>query len=300
MMPSRNSLCPCGSGLKYKKCCATRKRRLLVCTPMRDRARPEYLQALARDSERFEIVHLTEVGRPVTEARNILARRAREIAIEGDYVLWADDDCWWSAANLNRMIETLDRQPEIDILSAMFGGRDHFAPPFCWRKWDDDASIVDPGRNCAIGAVVPIESCGFHCLMMRSAVLHAVGDNPFDPVEGLRGEDVTFCVRALHSGLRLAVATGEKVAHIGDNGDAYFVGAPRAKIVAGEIVMPKRFAMPCGPRKLEAPRAYEEHVKAASQPKRMPRPVRDTRAAAEWIAQRQHDGNCSRLADKGS
>lgn len=251
----------CGKKRKFCRC-SVPKRRLIVCTPMRDRARPEYLQALERDRQRFEIVHLTEVGRPVTDARNILARRAREIAAEGDLMLWADDDAWWAAANLDRMIETLDRQPEIDVLTAMFGGRDHFSPPFCWTKWDNDDSIVDPGRNCAIGAVVPIESCGFHFVLMRSAALHVVGDSPFDPIAGVRGEDVTFCVRARDFGLRLAVATGESVAHVGDNGAAYFVGAPKAKIVSGKVVMPKTFAMPSGLRNLEATRSYGEHLDA--------------------------------------
>lgn len=276
---------------------------------MRDRARPEYLQALERDSRRFEIVHLTEVGRPVIEARNRLAARAQEAATEGDYIVWIDDDAWWRLGTLDGMIATLDKRSDIDILSGYFGGRDHFTPAFAWRGWDDEEPNVDPGRNCELGEVVEIAKTGFHFILMRRTALATVGSEAFSPAHPGMSDDTSFYSRAKYHGLRMFIDTGAWIAHIGSNGDAYFVGHPRGRIVNGEVVLSRTFEMPSGPRNVER-RMYglpemerslaasdtEAYSRKAAESKRMPRPVRDTRAAAEWIAQRE--SNCARLADR--
>lgn len=259
---SRNAPCPCGSGAKFKKCCANRKRRIVVCTAMRNCARPEYLQALERDRQRFEIVHLTEVGRPVVAARNSLAARALEVAMPDEYIVWIDDDAFWSLGTLERMVSVMDRCSEIDVLAGYFGGRDHFSPAFAWRDfntgnpWSNENSFVDPGRNCGIGEVVVIQKTGLHFVLMRRGALERVGTAPFTLITQDWCEDFSFMFRALHAGLRVFVDTASFIAHIGDDGAVYLVGHPRGRIVNGNLVFPTQFDKPTGPRKLEPVRAY--------------------------------------------
>lgn len=223
---------------------------------MRNRPRPEYVQAVERDRACFDVVHLTEIGHPVVDARNSLAARALALAPRAEFVLWTDDDAWWPAGTIARMIEHLDERSAIDVLAGYFGGRDHFSPAFAWTTWNDPASIVDPGRTCAPRSLVAIEQCGFHFVLMRTSVLERVGAQPFALLSDEWTEDFCFIARCRATGVRTYVDTGAHITHVDDHGRAQTVGFPAGRIINGELVRPRAFERPAGPRQLGPDRAY--------------------------------------------
>ena len=174
-----------------------------------------------------------------------------------DYILWSDDDAWWSLGTLERMIGIMDQRMEIDILAGVFGGRDHFSPAFAWQRFNDNSSMVDPGRNCGLAEIVPIANTGLHFVVMRRAALERVGEAPFSlPTPEWPQEDLAFFYHVLLVGLRSFVDAASFIAHIGDHGDAYVVGSPKGRIVNGDLVLPTQFEIPNGPRNLEPVRSY--------------------------------------------
>lgn len=154
------------------------------------------------------------------------------------------------------MIEHLDERSAIDVLAGYFGGRDHFSPAFAWKIWNDPASMVDPGRTCAPRSLVAIEQCGFHFVLMRTSVLEHVGAQPFVLLSEEWTEDFCFIARCRATGVRMYVDTGAHIAHIDDHGRAQTVGFPAGRINNGELVRPRTFERPTGPRQLGPDRAY--------------------------------------------
>lgn len=229
---------------------------LAICIPSRAGLSDETALALRENMDRLPHRVLTVFGKPVVEARNELGCAA--LATEAPYVVWADDDSWWCAGTLARMLNTMQSRREVDILSGYYGGRDHYSPPFAWRDWNDDKSIVDPGRNCALNAVERIQKCGFHFVLMRRNALQAVGALPFTPLSPEWTEDFSFLARAVFGAkLGLFVDTGARIAHIDGAGRAHTVGMPSGRIVNNRLELPPPpWPRPTGPRKLEPLRSY--------------------------------------------
>ena len=84
-MIGRNSLCHCGSGEKYKKCClatdsankkATGEPAIIVCTPTRGQPTFETLLALRHNMDGVRNVQTMVARKKVIEARNALAEGA--------------------------------------------------------------------------------------------------------------------------------------------------------------------------------------------------------------------------------
>lgn len=254
MSTPRNAACSCGSGVKFKKCCLRKETTLAVLMPVRDVATTETVVAL-RENIGLKNVLLTEVGKPVDEARNTLAARALSLDPAPDFILWVDADAWWPGGTLQRMIARFSN-PAIDVLFGYFGGRDHYAPAFAWRRWNDLNSFPQPGRDCPLNAVEKVERAGFHFVLMRRAALERIGNLPFTPKPGWT-EDFSCIARMLSAGLGLYVDTGAPIAHIGDDGRAHTVGMPSGKIVRNKLLLPpKPWLPPIGPRHLEPVRAY--------------------------------------------
>jgi len=233
---------------------------LAVCMPMRSGMTRETQSALQQNMDGIRYDLLTSIGKDVVTARNELAARALDR--NAPYVLWSDSDAWWPAGTVRRMLNTIERRSDIDVLAGYFGGRDHFSPAFCWRDfntentWSNAENFVDPGRNCALGDVVRIEKTGCHFLLMRREALERVGPAPFTLITPQWSEDFALMFRALHARLGLFVDTGAIVAHIDDQGRAHVPGYPPGQIVHNKLVHPRVFERPTGPRQLGPERSY--------------------------------------------
>jgi hypothetical protein len=222
--------------------------RVIVAMPTRGVVAAELLQALVNNSEGHRLI-LRMVNRETVDvARNRLA--AEVIAAADDpelfapgtdpYVFWIDSDAFFLRGTLTLMMRTLEAQPSIDVLAALFGPRVARRGAAAFRKLSDRDSGLFPGVNCERGDVVDVEQVGFHFTLHRVSLLRALGPNPFgDPSENT-SDDAAFCWR-VHAGKgRIAVATGISVFHVDErNGVAYAPGAD-AVAIDGDRIDPAR------------------------------------------------------------
>jgi hypothetical protein len=204
---------------------------LLVLIPRRAEASAQTAAALAGNMDGLEYRLLEEVGRPVDEARNMLAQRVlAESGTADPLCLWIDDDCWWCAGTVALMIETLHRRDDVDVLSAYFGPRAPFATPLCLLRPNDVASAPREGRDFQFGAIVQIASAAMNFVLHRASLLRDLGPEPFTPHSGSLGEDHTFFERVRLQGRHAALASGIVVAHC--EGELAFVPGRRPLRVA--------------------------------------------------------------------
>ncbi len=290
---------------------------LIVAMPTRGSVSVETLTARENNLPLLPRITVTVPRRDVVAARNEIGKSILELMQQGAidsgiFVLWHDDDAWWPAGTVEQMIVTLRDNPTVDLLAASFGERIPFCKPGAFRK--DFSDAVVPGVNCSLGDVVPVKTVGGHFLLHRAALLEKVGPDPFNvPSDHRFAEDMAFCKRIRDVGGTVAVATGIVVAHVeASTGLAFIPGARPGRIVDNQFQ-----AVPDARTDAEIIAAYtgsdlrgkrtygfaveQCHAKLkarsrATQPKPIHRPVRDTRAAAEWLV--QHDSDRGRLADR--
>ncbi len=272
---SRNAPCHCGSENKYKVCCLTkdeanRKRHtgedaVLVCMPTRGQICFETQIALTQNLG--DVKHaVCIVGRkPVIEARNILAEQALRITElkpfpfepREIFILWVDDDAWWQAGSVSTAIKAMHDMPSLDMLVGKFCARQPYANPVAYRKTDDINSFPREGVDCKFGEVVPIETAGFHWVLMRLSLLKRVGPNPFTPNEE-HGEDHAFCKRVREVGGKMGFASGFPIFHVDPtDGSAYIPGSPAMMMDANGVrMLSLEHATPTGAIKQAEVRSY--------------------------------------------
>lgn len=196
---------------------------VIVLMPVRDNVRPETQIALSCNlSLHFRLV--TVVGEPVDIARNRLADIAKKSTSK--WVVWIDADCWFEPGTVETMIRVLDERPSISVLAAYSSIRWPFCPPqACSGIGNGDIWPVLPG------SLVPIESSGMTLIAHGRSLFDRLGDEPFTPGADYT-EDMAFFRRVKAIGEKaMLIHSGSAVAHIDDDGTAYFPGMPPARIV---------------------------------------------------------------------
>ena len=93
---------------------------MLIAMPMRDKPTRETLWALKNATP--EHILLTEVGLPVDEARNALAKRILEFESE-EFVMWLDDDAWWLPGSIEDFVSSLRALPDHALVCRGFSER---------------------------------------------------------------------------------------------------------------------------------------------------------------------------------
>lgn len=266
---SRNAPCPCGSGEKHKRCCLARSlthgapqfdaesELLAVLMPTRNgQMSIETHMALWSNSDLIPMLFITESRLPVVDARNSLAQKAvdakRKHGMDINFVLWIDDDAWWPAGTISRMLATLRARPDLDMLAAYFSDRmpfcapgqfripdvaryegqvllPHDGVPTCWQPGD---VVFTPGD------IVDVDITGFHFVLMRIGLLECMGSAPFAVPRGSAWvEDFSFCLRARELGAAIACDTAAIVAHVDiDNGMAFAPYGRPGKIDGNQFV----------------------------------------------------------------
>lgn len=207
--------------------------RVIVLVPTRGVVAAELVGALVNNSEGHEIVLRMEHRLPVDVARNRLAAKA--IAAANDpalfpagsdpYVFWIDSDAFFVSGTLTLMLHTLDQNPSIDVLAALFGPRAANRGATAFRRASDPKSYLVPEVNFTRGDLVDVEHVGLHFALHRVSLLAALGDDPFGSSAEAASDDAAFCGRIRHGNGRIAVATGIPVFHVDErNGAAYSPG----------------------------------------------------------------------------
>jgi len=169
MSQSRNVPCPCGSGLKYKKCCLTRDEAqrkphscedaILVLQPTRGQICVETQIAIENNIAPTKYMIVRATRKPVVEARNALAKAALHLQQNNPFdftprelfALWIDDDAWFPPAIVPTMLNCLQECPKIDALFASFTGRGTYGQPIAYRRRGDHDSFPRVGVDCKHG-----------------------------------------------------------------------------------------------------------------------------------------------------
>jgi hypothetical protein len=243
-----NQPCPCGSGRKHKLCHgapsklqplgerARERVDAVVCMPTRGSVTIETHQALTSHTDGVRIVFASVARKPVDVARNELAAAVLEMrkAADVEFVLWIDDDAWWPAGTIARMLDAMRTHREIDVLAGFCCRREAHMAPIARRRIEDQNSYPKPGVDCTMGDLVEVEAVPFHFVAMRAAALERIGPDPFT-VTPPWPEDFSFCIRARAAGARIFVATGAPIAQIDRDGNAFIPGAPALRVVNGQL-----------------------------------------------------------------
>jgi hypothetical protein len=205
-----------------------------ILTPVRDPklTTPEFKHAIEHNVPAGAI-HLTEVGLPVDEARNRLVERVRALDPRPEFVVWADDDAYWPAHAIPRLVSHLDK---FDLVSALHGKRGPGSHVLAFTRNDDGSftSILMPEQTPE-PKLVACDFVGSHIMIHRTALLDALPSRPFDLIDGRCGEDSAFCTRVRAAGFTIAIDATLQVAHI-EKGFAFLPGVEPFRIVGGKPV----------------------------------------------------------------
>lgn len=220
----------------------------IVCMPTRGSLSVETHTALTSNNDGSEIVFARTARKPIVEARNSLAEVAPQIVKNNPlpwepkawYVLWVDDDAYWTPNTFTQLKAILGSYPQIDIVAGYFGMRLPFTYPCAFRDKNNGESFPRINVDCQQGQLVEVERVGFHFVAHRLSVLEKVGPNPFAiPADAEKNvtEDFAFCDRARAAGCSIVCATGLPIAHIDvRDGAAYIPGAPVLRVDRNRLV----------------------------------------------------------------
>lgn len=144
-----------------------------------------------------------------------------------DFVLWVDDDNTPNILDILRLVDDLEKDPDLDIVAgwcwAGFKGPDPNNPRVSCGHFDENDLAQHMGYREMMAApspLVPIDFTGFPTVLMRYDALVKAGDTPFAPrlnskhPWGFNSEDTSFCLNARDRGpLRIACDRRVKVLH---------------------------------------------------------------------------------------
>jgi hypothetical protein len=186
----------------------------------------------------------------VSMTRQCMANTILDLPDKHDYVLWIDDDQVVDAVHVARLLETLEKYPDVDVVSGWTYIQDEQTgvTKISAGKYTDDGSSVmcvpipEMHRVAAQGVPVEVQWTGFPVVLMRHGVIEkamesararmevimkALGhDKPetrklcFAPIFaensafGFTGEDVAFCVNVQDFGGKILVDSRVFVEHL--------------------------------------------------------------------------------------
>jgi hypothetical protein len=220
---------------------------IIVLMPTRGTPSRETELCLRHHLEDYPHRIITVSGKPVVEARNQLAKEARdldlgELEFEPRYVLGTDDDAWWPRGHVDRAVTILEDNPEVAMVTGVFCCRGPYLENvaakavrfLCVEVYDIFKSMRhEPGE------LVEIDLCGGHWFVIRRDVLISLGDEPFSrlpnrvafpnssTVSGLAPEDYSFCRRLRWAGHKIVIERTLRVGHVDvTNGLCYYPNLP--------------------------------------------------------------------------
>ena len=160
-------------------------------------------------------------GSLIYDARNRLLSTAKKIG--ADRILWLDSDMQIPTDALQILAKDID--DGCDIVSGLYFQR---KPPFAPVIFSECCvQMLDNGQKMPLASkyldypkdsLFEVEAFGFGCVLMTveaaTKVTDMLGMMPFMPTAGF-GEDLSFCMRAKHAGLKLWCDSRVKCGHVG-------------------------------------------------------------------------------------
>lgn len=156
----------------------------------------------------------------IYDSRNQLLEKAINYGF--DRILWLDSDMVFPSRTMELLHRDLDAGCEI-VSALYFKRRAPFSPVVyrkCFLAEDNGAKI--PTAECyedyPQGSLFEVEAFGFGCVMMTVEagikICNQLGPFPFMPASGF-GEDMSFCMRARHVGIKLWCDSRLSLGHVG-------------------------------------------------------------------------------------
>lgn len=182
-------------------------KKILIAVPCMDMVSARFAQSLTTLKKVGQCTVSFLIGSLVYDSRNKLAGLAMQM--EADYIMWFDSDMVFQPDTLERMMDVMDKNPDIEILSGLYVRRGAPFTPVIFSKlevnehgeleWDDVVNIPDEPFEVA--------GCGFGCVLMKTDCLYEIASKEnggmwFTPIAGA-GEDCAFCIRARESGYKI-------------------------------------------------------------------------------------------------
>lgn len=182
-------------------------KKILIAVPCMDMVSARFAQSLTTLKKVGQCTVSFLIGSLVYDSRNKLAGLAMQM--EADYIMWFDSDMVFRPDTLERMMDVMDKNPDIEILSGLYVRRGAPFTPVIFSKlevnehgeleWDDVVNIPDEPFEVA--------GCGFGCVLMKTDCLYEIASKEnggmwFTPIAGA-GEDCAFCIRARESGYKI-------------------------------------------------------------------------------------------------
>lgn len=193
--------------------------KIFIAVPSMDQVPARFAQSLAMLRCKYDAVVGFQMGSLVWDSRTKLSQRA--IRCEADYMLWLDSDMEFPPDLLERLMDTLEKTPEADIVTGLYFRRVEPYSPVLFEK----IQLAGPGANWKEFDQLPeepvfeVEGCGFGAVLVPTDVIMSVtakyGD-PFWPQNHL-GEDLAFCIRARELGYHIYCDQTIKIGHVGHN-----------------------------------------------------------------------------------
>lgn len=156
----------------------------------------------------------------IYDSRNLLTITAIENGF--DRILWLDSDMTFPPDTLERLSADMDKG--YDLVTAVYVKRHFPIQPVLYSTVTAptlDGSVIKNNvvqfDNVPDDAIIPIEGCGFGCVMTSVSFLKRLWDEHgpiFSPFPWA-GEDISFCLRAKLSGGRMVCDTSIRCGHIG-------------------------------------------------------------------------------------
>jgi hypothetical protein len=193
---------------------------------------------------------LTAFRKPVVEARNQLAKEARELDpnsldFEPGYVFWTDDDAWWPAGHVDRAVRILEDNLDVAMVSGLFCKREPYGSPVALTT---ESLQIGPKRlwrgyfplKYECGELVPLIQGGGHWFIIRRAMLQTVEDAPFNRLtrkeafpndrtepDTQMSEDLSFYARVNNAGGKIVIERSLLVGHVDvAKGLCYYPNSP--------------------------------------------------------------------------
>jgi hypothetical protein len=254
------------------------RHKVIVLIPTRGIVSAALTEALVSNTEGHHLI-LRMVNRvPVDVARNRLAAMALAAADDASlfppeanpYVFWIDSDAFFLNGTFSLMLQTLETNPPIDLLAALFGPRSANRGATAFRKAGDRRSFLHPDSNFERGDLVDVDQVGLHFVLHRISLLRALGEDPFGGSTAPNTDDAAFCGRIRHGNGRITVATGIPVFHVDDrNGAAYSPGIA-ACVIDGATINTNALEAELPTEKRSYGDRVDRAIQTSSSPERVP------------------------------
>lgn len=198
--------------------------------------------AADRGVPRIEII----IGNVLPWQRNEIVNR-----MEGDWILFIDDDMVWRPDTIARLVATRDEH-DLDIVGALCFRRAFPFQPTMYMREKPDEGLYNPREKWDEGEIVEVDATGMAFCLIHKRVFEMIA-GPIPPIEirrkiggpppnffhwyGSMGEDLRFCQDAKAAGARIWVDTSIEVGHVSKQviGKDDFLSAIARRDVASQL-----------------------------------------------------------------